>query len=162
MMEIRETRREDIPDIQRLWANPDVMQFVGFPQGLHRSTEEMESWYQRLVDSRPHKNHYVVFDDGVFCGEAFYSIDESGDCRADLDIKLFAFARGRGIAKKALSHAIEQACCHGAKTVYVTPNAHNQKALALYVGLGFQEKEAPEGLIPDKDKGTYLYMERSI
>lgn len=162
MIEIRETRREDIPDIMRLWADPDVMQFVGFPQGLHRSIEEMEDWYQRLADSRPQKNHYVVFDDGVFCGETFYSIDEEGECRADLDIKLFAFARGRGLAKRALAHAIDQACCHGAQVVYVTPNARNDKALALYVGLGFQEKEAPEGLLSEEDKGTYLYMERSV
>jgi len=45
-----------------------------------------------------------------------------------LDIKLFRFARGRGIATKALSHAIEEAFRNGAQIVWVDPDPQNAKA----------------------------------
>lgn len=160
MMEIRETTMEDLTDIRRLWADGEVMHFVGFPEGLHRSEEEMQQWYRRLDARRPSSNHYVVLDEGVFCGEAFYAIDEAHGHRADLDIKLSPFARGKGIAAKALAHAIDEAFRHGAEAVCVTPNARNAKALALYAKLGFQEKEMPEDLMQEGAGGAYLYMER--
>ena len=31
MIEIKETNIKDIDNVQRLWADGDVMQFVGFP-----------------------------------------------------------------------------------------------------------------------------------
>ena len=43
----------------------------------------------------------------MYCGETFYRIDEKRGNGAAVDIKLFAFARGRGIAARALSFAME-------------------------------------------------------
>ena len=37
MVTIKETTREDIKNVQRLWADGDVMRFVGFPDGLHET-----------------------------------------------------------------------------------------------------------------------------
>ena len=34
IIEIRETTTKDLHDVQRLWADGDVMKFVGFPNGL--------------------------------------------------------------------------------------------------------------------------------
>ena len=33
-------------NVQRLWADGDVMRFVGFPNGLHQTSEEMKGWFQ--------------------------------------------------------------------------------------------------------------------
>lgn len=160
MIEIRETKREDLPEIQKLWADGEVMYFVGFPKGLCLSLEQMCQWYQRLENNRPKRNHYVIFENGVFCGETFYALGSENERSASLDIKLFPFARGRGIATKALSYAIEEAFRHGAETVWVDPNADNTKALALYEKLGFQKKERPNDLSEEADGATYVYMER--
>ena len=59
-------------------------------------------WYNFISSSRPRVNRYSVFDDGEYCGETYYEIDAERGNSAALDIKLFKFARGKGIAYKAL------------------------------------------------------------
>lgn len=159
MITIRETTVEDLRHIQALWADGDVMKFVGFPEGLHETYESLERWLSRLEAARPRNNHYSVYEDDVYCGEAFYSIDHSHGSSAALDIKLFAFARGRGIATQALSHAIDAAFANGAKSVWVDPNPANGKAVALYERLGFERKPMPEHLIEPGEPCTSIYME---
>ena len=92
MIEIRETTEEDIKCVQELWADGDVMRFVGFPDGLHKTYEEMQDWLRWIESNRPERNHYSIFEDGKYCGESFYDIDRARNSAA-LDIKLFAFAR---------------------------------------------------------------------
>ena len=102
MIEIRKTGFDDLENVRRLWADGDVMKFVGFPEGIHETEEAMRAWLKRSISARPRAEHYSVYENGEFCGEASYDIDEAHKSAA-LDIKLFAFARGRGIAAKAQS-----------------------------------------------------------
>ena len=159
MIEIKETTLADLKNIQRLWADGDVMRFVGFPEGLHESDEDLRAWIGHLSSARPRVNHWSVYEDGVYCGETNYCIDpETGT--ASLDIKLFKSARGRGIATKALSHAIEEAFRNGAETVWVDPAPENAKAIALYTRLGFTQKEMPAHIIAQgEDPEANLYFE---
>ena len=161
MIQVKETTIADIPNVQRLWADGDVMKFVGFPEGLQETDEAMQAWFRQLVQNRPASNHYSIYEDGTYCGEASYSLDrEYGS--ASLDIKLFGCARGRGIAAQALSHAMEEAFRQGAKTVWVDPAPENAKAIALYERLGFQVKEMPVHVIlAGEDPASYVYMELS-
>lgn len=160
MISIRETSEEDLKNLKALWADGDVMKFVGFPDGLHETDESMMKWLNRISSARPLVNHYSIFEGSAFCGETFYSIDkEHGSC-ASLDIKLFRFARGKGIATKALSYAIENAFRNGAEKVWVDPNPENIKAIALYDRLGFVRKPLPNYLIDDEST-TAIYMELS-
>ena len=113
MSGVVEACEKHVGDVQRLWADGDVMKYVGFPEGLRQSDEEMEQWYAWIRRARPRVNHYSVFEDGVYCGETFYGIDGKRGNSAAVDIKLFAFARGRGIAARALSFAMEEAFRQG-------------------------------------------------
>ena len=158
MLEIKETTVDDIRSVQQLWADGDVMKFVGFPDGLHETDEEMQNWYRWIDSNRPALNHYSIFEDGKYCGESFYEIDAKHQSAA-LDIKLFGFARGRGIAAAGLSHAIREAFRNGAETVWVDPNPENMKAIALYKRLGFQQKDFPEYLISGDEAPCSVYME---
>lgn len=159
MIEIRETTREDIRNVQRLWADGDVMRFVGFPNGLHQTDEAMQKWFRWIDSNRPTINHYSIFEDGMYCGEAFYEIDNAHNNRAALDIKLFSFARGRGIAAKALSYAAKEAFNNGAEIVWVDPNPENAKAIALYERLGFKRQDMPEYLMTQGEEPSSIYME---
>lgn len=158
MLEIKETGVEDLKNVQKLWADGDVMKFVGFPDGLHETDEEMQDWYGWIESGRPTLNHYSIFEDGKYCGESFYDIDTEHKSAA-LDIKLFAFARGRGIATAGLSLAIGEAFRNGAETVWVDPNPENHKAISLYERLGFQKKSFPEYLVSEDEEPVSIYME---
>jgi len=157
-VKVKETTVEDINNIQRLWADGDVMKFVGFPDGLHYSDEEMKNWLRWIESNRPALNHYSIFEDDKYCGESFYNIDAEHQTAA-LDIKILGFARGRGIATAGLSHAIKEAFRNGAETVWVDPNPDNLKAIALYKRLGFQKKDFPEYLIAENEEPSSIYME---
>ena len=159
MIEIKQTAAQHLKDVQRLWSDGDVMRFVGFPDGLYKTDEEMRDWLRWIESGRPRIDHFSVFEDGVYCGEAFYRIDQEHENSAALDIKLFAFARGRGIAAKALSYTIEEAFRNGADVVWVDPNPENEKAIALYEKLGFRRKERPEYLICEDEPFMPVYME---
>ena len=159
MIEIRETSAEDLENVRRLWADGDVMRYVGFPDGLHHTDEEMRDWLKWITANSPDIKHYSVYEDCVYCGEAFYEIDREHDSSAALDIKLFRFARGRGIASQALSYTIEEAFRNGAESVWVDPVPQNEKAIALYSRLGFRRKEMPEHLLTPGKEPVSVYME---
>ena len=158
MITVKETTENDLVNVKQLWADGDVMKFVGFPEGLHETDESMKKWFNWILSSRPIINHFSIFDNDVYCGETFFAIDEKHDNSASLDIKLFKFARGKGIATTALSHAIEEAFKNGANKVWVDPNLDNVKAIALYERLGFERKPMPEYLIADEGIIS-IYME---
>lgn len=158
MIVIKETTAEDLKNVQRLWSDGDVMRFVGFPDGLIETDEEMKDWFRWIDSNRPALNHYSIFEDGKYCGESFYEIDRAHQSAA-LDIKLFQFARGRGIAAAGLSHAIQEAFRNGAETVWVDPNPENGKAIALYTRLGFLRKDFPDYLIGEEEEPGSIYME---
>ena len=159
MITIRETTQEDLASVQALWADGDVMKFVGFPDGLHQTDEQMRRWYEWIASARNRTNHYSIFEDSTYCGETFYEIDSAHGNSAALDIKLFRAARGRGIATKALSFAIEEALRNGAETVWVDPNPANAKAIALYERLGFVRKPMPAHLTEGQERPSSIYME---
>ena len=157
MIEIRETTYDDIKNVQSLWADADVMRYI-WPGGLQETEEGVREWLDRNLASG---KHYSIYEDGRYCGETAYQIDEASRSAA-MDIKLFGFARGRGIASKALSHAIEEAFKNGAETLWVDPRPANSKALALYERLGFVRKEMPEHVIAmGEDPDVFCYMELS-
>ena len=97
----------------------DVMHFVGFPEGLIRTNTEMKTWLQAINARRPQANHFSIYDDGIFFGEAFYGIDCAHENLASLDMKLFKHTRSKGIGEKGLRFVIEQAFKHGAKKVFL-------------------------------------------
>ena len=159
MITIKETTAKELDNVKALWADGDVMKFVGFPDGLLQTDDEMKAWLDWIESERPQVNHYSIFDGSVYCGETFYSIDSKHGNSASMDIKLFGFARGKGIAAKALSYAIEQAFENGAEKVWVDPNPNNEKALALYKRLGFVQKPRPEYLAEDENIAS-VYKEK--
>ena len=131
MITIKESTYDDIKNIQNLWADEDVMQYI-WPGGLHETGEAVREWLDRFISARPKQNHYSIFEDGKYCGETQYRID-SETKNASLDIKLFEFARGRGIATQALLYSIQEAFKQGGGHGYGLTNA--RLTAKLYEGL---------------------------
>lgn len=156
---IRETTQEDLKDVMALWNNGDVTKYVGFPEGIGVTLEELEEWLKR-IKATPHCNHYCIFTDELgYCGETFYAVDKTHDLAA-LDIKLFNKARGKGIAYGALANTLDHLFVHKlCSKAYVDPNVENIKAWELYKKLGFEVKERPEYLEPSD---VYLEISRDV
>jgi RimJ/RimL family protein N-acetyltransferase len=145
---IRETTAADLPDLEALWADGEVMRYVGFPEGIHHGEDDLRHWLERLQAS-PDCRHFVVHDDEVgFCGELFYRIHERG--RVELDVKLRPAARGRGVATEALSRLVDHvfATVPEAELVYVEPVPENVAAHRLYARCGLEPGERPADLPP--------------
>ena len=155
-MYIKITEKEDLLNVQRLWATPEAMYFVGFPEGLYEPMEQLKQDWLPWVQNPPLRQHYSIYDGKDYCGESFYEVDEEG--YACMDIKLLPEARGKGIAFFGLSHALDQAfLVGGAKVAWVDPDPENVSALKLYRRLGFHETVRPKYL---EDPGcAYVYME---
>ncbi len=158
-VEIHLTGEADLENVQRLWASPEVMRFVGFPEGLHQSMEHLRNEWLPWVQNPPIMQHYSVYAQGIgYCGESFYQVNETG--LACMDIKLLPCAQGKGIAYAALSHALDQAFRVGkAERAYVDPHPENRKALALYASLGFLPAKRPAHLEPWDS--TYFELSRA-
>ncbi|MFW6285267.1 MAG: GNAT family N-acetyltransferase [Bacillota bacterium] len=144
------TTENDLENVSKLWNDGDVMKFVGFPEGLGVTTDQLKKWLA-AIDGTPLSEHFSIYESTLgYCGESFYSVDEAHRMAA-LDIKLLKKARGRGIAHQALMHAIEKAfATEVVDTVYVDPDPNNQKALILYEKLGFEPAPRPSFLEPSK------------
>jgi len=151
--EIRETSKCDFENILLLWNNGTVMSFVGFPDGLGTTLDEMDEWLEWAI-KKPHRCHYSIYNDEIgYCGETFYNVDAKTGTSC-LDIKLLPTAQGKGIAQAALKFAINKAFDIGnAERVYVEPHSDNRKAWVLYEKLGFISKPRPKYLY---DSDTYL------
>lgn len=103
---IRHTTEADLADVARLWADPEVMRWVGYPGGLRLTDDELRRWLAWAEES-PDRRHFVVSDDEIgFCGELFSAVDR-GTGRAALDVKLLPAARGRGVATAALRWLVD-------------------------------------------------------
>ncbi len=160
---VKETEKEDLKNVLALWNDGEVMKFVGFPEGLGETMESVEAWYTWIDSGRPKHNHYSIYEETLgYCGEAFYAIDQEHGNTAALDIKLHLAARGKGIAKKALSYAIKEVFFNGAEKVWVDPNPENKKAIALYERLQFVKEEMPAYLMESESDVNFIpvYMER--
>lgn len=141
-LKIKETDQNDLENIINLWANGKVMKFVGFPNGLYYTDKEIKNWYLRIKDNRPYTNHYSLFIDESYCGEAFYSINNAYKTAA-MDIKILPMYHGRGIAYNSLIFAINKAFENGANKCWVDPNPSNKRAVNLYERIGFKKKDLP-------------------
>lgn len=143
---IRDTKKEDLSNIMELWNNGEVMYYVGFPNGLGVTLEQLEGWLDGVNQNELRKHYSIYTEELGYCGETYYEIDTVHDL-ATLDIKLLPKAQGKGIANKALSYAIHQVFEHSlASRAYVEPNPENKKAWKLYDKLGFISKPRPDFL----------------
>ncbi len=133
----------DYDDLKKLWGNPEVMKFVGFPKGLHISKNKILDWIKGWND--PDKLRLVIEDNTSkeFIGEIGYRV-EKNMCNlknikvAALDIKLLPKYWGKGIAHETLASFILAVKKSKKINVFIiSPNILNTKAINLYKKMGF-------------------------
>ena len=50
-LHVERTRKADLAELQRLWDDPEVMRWVGYPQGLAHDSETLRRWLARIDES---------------------------------------------------------------------------------------------------------------
>jgi len=128
-LKIRESLEQDLDDIRSLWADGQVMHYVGFPEGLKLTKEQMKSWYDRLIQTKPESNHFSIFADDQYVGESYYRIDREHDNLAALDIKLFPHAHGKGLAVRHCTLQLSKPLSMAQTRSMLTPILRTKKHL---------------------------------
>ncbi|CAH2763406.1 GNAT family N-acetyltransferase [Erysipelothrix amsterdamensis] len=143
-IDIKPTTERDLKNLQRLWADPQIMYHVGFEEGLVMDDEAMYTWYQQ-IHANPNTFHFSVFQNTEYVGELFYRIV---DTYAQLDIKLYhRFHVGGYALSWLIQEVFKKTSC---VKLYVDPSPDNHIAIHLYNSLGFIEVDPPEGYRPSQ------------
>lgn len=146
---IKSTKEEDLNNILCLWNNGTVMKWVGFPEGLNQTIEDLQEWFSNLQKSEL-ANHYVILNkSNIFCGELFY-MKKLEHRRAGLDIKLLPESQGKGLATEALKLFIDIIFKTEGQidAVWTEPSKDNTSARDLYTRCGLEEKDRPDDMEP--------------
>ena len=165
---IKKTDETDLKNILGLWNNGEVMFFVGYPDGLGCSMEDMRKWYNTISSGKSFRHYSIYTDDLGYCGETGYALEENeffwnGNC--GIDIKLMPMAQGKGIAEYAIRKIIDEMLLEKVKyvSIWVDPNEKNSSAIKLYVKLGFKKNDFPKNLRDiGEDNGERDYMELKL
>ena len=155
--------------IYRLWTDPRVTTFVGFPRGIPTSQAEIESQIERDWD-RPLKRLLIAerMSDEEPIGEVkLGEPDEKGV--SEPDIKLFPdhWAQGYGVElwSAMIAHLFEQ---DGCEIVQGTPNVANTASIRMMERCGMtrmgEGRFVPGGPLRDSmsDVPHYVYQIRRV
>ena len=92
----------DLAFVRALWADAETMRAVGGPVTL--TGADAEHWYARMVDPGRGTDCYCLIHlpGGEAVGEISFHRLDAATMTADLNVKVLARLRGRGIARAAL------------------------------------------------------------
>ena len=134
---VRTAEEGDAGLYYRLWTDPRVMRFVGFPQGLRVTREEIRERIGRQPVS-VYENLLVVErkDTGAAIGEAhLHRPDEAGVAGTDVKLLPEAWGHRFGAEVKAglVRHQFEHTDC---RVVQGTPNRENVASIRMQEAVG--------------------------
>lgn len=164
-MVITEMEREDIPFLQDLWRDPEVMRYADeFPRMRHwsKDTEPEEAWvvYQecRSEQGPPHSQLILRLPDGLRIGESFFAPLPEGfafgywrkppgivTLMGDLKLLPAFWRKGLGTAgmRQVVRWAFQRTDCD---LFVVPPHVHgNPAAVEVYEKAGFVLKYKRSG-----------------
>jgi len=134
---IRIAEEADAESIFKLWTNSKVMTYVGFPQGLRITIEEIQ---QRLKTGK--RSFFirplmiVLKATNEVIGQCELGVpDENG--MADTDIKLFPEFWGNKFGVETKRSLVEYLFTHtDCKIVYASPNVNNIASVKMQESVG--------------------------
>lgn len=145
---IRLPKTSDFNFLKEMWLNGEVMKYVGFPNGLKVSDEDINSWVNNANENRMR----LIVDDretGQPIAETGWQKDTkypyaNGRKSASLDIKIVKPFWGRGYGTEILKALIDYIFQNTSlEVLFVDPNIENAGAIRLYEKLGFEKIGEP-------------------
>lgn len=128
---------EDVDFFLRLWNDPRVMKFVGFPYGLEINREEVRKVLEKPSQAGLDARLVVVRKaDGALIGECkLGEPDEEGLSETDVKLLPEYWGNGYGIEIKhgLLKYLFTRTDC---KVVQATPNVENKASIRMQEAVG--------------------------
>jgi RimJ/RimL family protein N-acetyltransferase len=134
---VRMATVEDVDLVYELWTDPRVMAYVGFPQGLHTTREEIEARIQKSSESKFEQLLIVELKlTGQGIGQCLMrQPDEEGV--AETDIKLlpafWGYRYGVEVKRGLVAYLFAHTDC---VAVSATPNVKNLASIKMQEAVG--------------------------
>ena len=128
---------EDIDFFYRIWTNPEVVKFVGFPKGLRITKDEIAEGINRQDDTEYNKKLIVELkSDKVAIGECKLGLPD-GEGISETDVKLLPEYWGKGygteIKRGLVDYLFENTDCISVKA---SPNKDNIASQKMQEAVG--------------------------
>lgn len=137
---LRPPQLEELPYIQKLWADPLTMAEVGGP--IHLTDEQAAQWFTRMVSpGRETDRYFLIFNQNDQpVGEiSFHRYDPSTGI-AEFNIKIEHCHRGKGYAKQAVPLLLRYFFFDFGGKIMLDPVAlNNQPGQEALIKLGFKK-----------------------
>lgn len=135
---IRTAVAADVSLFYALWTNPQVMRYVGFPEGLPIQQSEIESKLRQQAGKGCFERWLVVADKatGLTMGECkMERPDEAGISRTDIKLLPQFWGRGYGVEVKAalVDYLFGHTDC---QAIEATPNVSNIASIKMQEAVG--------------------------
>ncbi|MGF3226254.1 GNAT family N-acetyltransferase [Facklamia sp. P12932] len=133
---IRDAEIADAAKLCQWWNDGELMKYLGFPNGLGKSVEEIEDKIESYTDE---KGRLLLIEyQGQSIGEMFY--DNLGNQVAEIHIKICeAIYRNKGLGRIILSLLIKELFNQGYQKIILDVNLQNTRAQHVYELLGFKK-----------------------
>lgn len=132
----RAASKADLPDILRLYAQPD------YDDGLALPVAEAERIFERMARYPDYKIYVAVCDSRVVGTFSLLIVDNLGHMGAPSgvieDVAVDPSWQGRGIGKLMMRHALEICGEKGCYKATLSSHLKRQRAHAFYESLGFE------------------------
>ena len=133
---IRTATKDDAVFIADLWNNPQVMKYVGFPDGIDTTPQKIAAVIKKEKHTLFDCILIITLKDGTPIGNtAIGSIDEKGI--TETDMKIAPLYWGESYGKETKQGLVNYIFSHtDAQIVQATPNKHNIASIKMqeYVG----------------------------
>ncbi|MCR8968453.1 GNAT family N-acetyltransferase [Facklamia sp. 7083-14-GEN3] len=132
---IRNAEASDAIQLCQWWNSGEVMKWVGFPKGLGKTVEEVQSKIESYSDE---KGRLLLIEyQGAPIGELYY--DNLGQQVAEIHIKIcVSDFREKGIGRLALSLLVKELFKKAYKKILISVDLKNTRAQHVYELLGFK------------------------
>jgi ribosomal protein S18 acetylase RimI-like enzyme len=133
---IREASKPDLPDILRIYAQPDL------DDGHVLDLADAGEIFDRMTSYPNYKVYVAESEDGVVGTFALLIMDNMGHLgrRSAIveDVAVDPSVQGKGVGKVMMRHAIALAKTHDCYKVTLSSNMKRERAHAFYDSLGFE------------------------
>lgn len=164
---LRPPSLKDFNFLKNMWENGKVMEYIGFPSGLHQSNKKIINWIENWQDAQHLRLIIEHRKDKRAIGEIGFRLDNSfrfhkNKKNAILDIKIIPKYWSRGYGFESLNGFIKFLDMNSDFDFYsLNPNIKNIKAMGLYKKLQFKKKGKKQIWVSKKGyKGEYIDMLR--